>query len=277
MPLRIQVKEKVIMTELRSNQDAAPRLAWVTGASKGIGRAVVLELATQGWRVAASGRDTASLEELVAQAEEVPGSVYAYPFDIRSETAAIEAVAAIERDLGPINTAILNAGTHEPVDGSAFTVAPLRRLVEINLMGTANCLAPVIERFVARSAGRIAVVSSMAGYCGLPTASAYGASKAALINMCEALRPELDREGITLSVVTPGFVRTPLTNLNQFPMPFLMEPEAAAQRIVRGIDDERFEITFPRRFSLIMKALRLLPYPLFFAVSRRLLPKDEDR
>ena len=189
----------------------------------------------------------------MAQAEEVPGSVYPYPFDITSETAAIEAVAAIEKDLGPINAAILNAGTHEPVDGSAFTVAPLRRLVEINLMGTANCLAPVIERFVARRAGRIAVVASMAGYCGLPTASAYGASKAALINMCEALRPELDREGIILSVVTPGFVRTPLTDRNQFPM-HNTSPAKSRYRPMLFPADLRSSQASTTRFAILARA-----------------------
>jgi short-subunit dehydrogenase len=166
--------------------------------------------------------------------------------------------------------------THEPVDGSTFTVAPLKRLVDINLMGTAHCLAPVVEQFVARRAGRIAVVASMAGYRGLPTASAYGATKAALINMCEALRVELDRHGVILSVVTPGFVRTPLTDRNPFPMPFLMEPEDAARRIVRGLEGRRFEIAFPWRFAAIMKLLRLLPYPLFFAATRHLVPKDKS-
>ena len=265
------------MNEPKADTTAASRNAWITGASKGIGRAVALELASGGWSVAASARDAAALEALVAEADQLPGAIYAYPLDVTSETAACDTFAQIEHDLGTVDLAILNAGTHEPVDGSAFTVAPLKRLVNVNLMGTAHCLAPVVERFVDRRAGRIAVVASMAAYRGLPTASAYGATKAALINMCEALRVELDRQGVVLSVITPGFVRTPLTDQNPFPMPFLMEPEAAARRIVRGLAGRRFEITFPWQFAAIMKTLRLLPYPLYFAVTQRLIPKESDR
>lgn len=263
-----------------SRSPSCPRrsahIAWVTGASKGIGRAVAAELAAAGWTVAASARDRAALEELVAETGDLPGKIHAYPLDVTSQAAAAAAVSQIERELGALSLAILNAGTHEPVDGRKFAVAPLRMLVDVNLMGTANCLAPVIERFVARRSGRIAVVASLAGYRGLPTASAYGATKAALINMCEALRVELAPAGVVLSVITPGFVRTPLTERNPFPMPFLMEPDDAARRIVRGLDSRRFEITFPRRFAFIMKTLRLLPHPLFFAVTRRLLPKADS-
>lgn len=259
------------MTASNTHLVSHTRLAWVTGASKGIGRAVAQELASQGWTVAASARDADALAALAAETVDMPGAIVPYRLDITDETAAGETVERIERDHGAINLAILNAGTHEPVDGSAFAVAPLRRLVEVNLMGTAHCLAPVIERFVARSDGHIAVVASLAGYRGLPTASAYGATKAALINMCEALRVELASTGVALSVITPGFVRTPLTDRNRFSMPFLMEPDAAAQRIVRGLATRRFEITMPRRFAAIMKTLRLLPYPLFFAISRRLV------
>jgi short-subunit dehydrogenase len=263
------------MTEPSSEPTSAERLAWVTGASKGIGRAVAIELAEQGWQIAASGRDIAELDALATETSELSGSVHAYPFDITSEQASSEIVAAIERDLGDIDMAVLNAGTHEPVDGAAFTAAPLRRLVETNLMGTAHCLAPIVERFVARGGGRIAVVASLAAYRGLPTASAYGATKAALINMCEALRVELAPAGVVLSVITPGFVRTPLTDRNPFPMPFLMEPDVAARRIVRDLAGKRFEITMPRRFAFIMKLLRILPYPLYFAVTRRLVTRSE--
>jgi short-subunit dehydrogenase len=264
------------MKEPKNHTAVAGRIAWLTGASKGIGRAVAIELASAGWVVAASARDAEALASLAVEARDLSGDIHAYPLDVTSETAARDLVARIERDLGAIELAILNAGTHEPVDGSTFTVAPLKRLVDINLMGTAHCLAPVVEQFVARRAGRIAVVASMAGYRGLPTASAYGATKAALINMCEALRVELDRHGVILSVVTPGFVRTPLTDRNPFPMPFLMEPEDAARRIVRGLEGRRFEIAFPWRFAAIMKLLRLLPYPLFFAATRHLVPKDKS-
>ncbi len=142
-------------------------------------------------------------------------------------------------------------------------------------MGTVNCLAPVIERFVERQAGRIGVVASLAGYRGLPTSSGYGASKAGLINMCEALRPELMEQNVVLSCITPGFVRTPLTDRNPFPMPFLIDVDTAATRIVKGLESNRFEITFPRRFAYIMKFMRILPYWAYFAITRRTVPHDQ--
>jgi short-subunit dehydrogenase len=119
-----------------------------------------------------------------------------------------------------------------------------------------------------RRAGHIAVVSSLTAYRGLPYASAYGASKAALTNMCEALKPELDEHGITITVIHPGFVKTPLTDRNEFPMPFLIEADEAARRIVDGLERGNFEITFPRRLAFLLKLARCLPYGLYFALTR---------
>lgn len=168
---------------------------------------------------------------------------------------------------------ILNAGTHAPLAAADFAVEPVRMLVETNLMGVVHGLVAVMPRFIARGAGHIAVVSSVAGYRGLPTAAAYGATKAALINMCEALMPDLERHGVRLSLINPGFVRTPLTDQNDFPMPFLMEVDEAARRIVSGLDSRRFEITFPRRLSWPLKLMRCLPYALYFPLTRQLLPR----
>jgi NAD(P)-dependent dehydrogenase (short-subunit alcohol dehydrogenase family) len=252
------------------------RVAWVTGAGKGIGRAVALRLVRDGWVVAASARTGADLDALVVAVGDGPGKVVPFVLDISDAAAATHVLDAIECDCGQVDLAILNAGIHEPIDGAAFDAAIMRRLVETNLMGTVHCLEPLIERFVDRRAGRIAVVASLAGYRGLPTASGYGATKAALINMCEALRAELLPRGVTLSVVTPGFVRTPLTDRNPFPMPFLVDADIAARRIVDGLATGRFEITFPRRLAYLMKLLRILPYGLFFAVTRRLRPADGD-
>lgn len=251
------------------------KVAWVTGASQGIGAAVALRLAADGWAVAVSARSTEKLQALAEKAEDLPGSIAAFSLDVTDPAASAGVFSEIESRLGPVDLAILNAGTHQPIDGTAFAVEPVRKLVEINLMGTVHCLAPVIEAFVARESGRIAVVASLAGYRGLPTSSGYGASKAGLINMCEALRPELETKNVKLFCVTPGFVKTPLTDKNPFPMPFLIDVETAATRIVRGVAGRGFEITFPRRFAYIMKFLRILPYALFFSVTRRTVPKSE--
>ena len=164
-----------------------------------------------------------------------------------------------------------NAGTYIRFGAEDFTVEKFRDQIDTNVMGTVNCLAPVIEAMKPRRRGRIAIVSSLTAYRGLPMASAYGASKAALTNMGEALRPELEQFGITLSIVHPGFVRTPLTERNEFPMPFLMEPDIAARRIVKGLEQGQFEITMPRRFAYLLKIGRCLPYRLYFAITRRMI------
>lgn len=245
--------------------------AWVTGAGKGIGRALALALARRGWSVAVSARTEADLEALAAEASGVPGSIQPFVLDIADPVVTASTVAQIRDAIGPLDLAILNAGTHRSVSAQGFDAAVVRALVDVNLMGTVNCLAAILPDFIERRSGRIAVVSSVAGYRGLPSAAGYGATKAALINLCEALKPELDQFGVGLSVINPGFVDTPLTAKNDFPMPFMIPADAAAATILRGLDAGRFEIVFPWRMALAMKLLRLLPYSLFFRLTRRML------
>ena len=245
------------------------QVVWVTGAGKGIGRALAKRLAEGGWLVAASARTAADLESLAAEAP--AGRIRAFPLDVTDLAATEATLAAIEAQIGPLDLALLNAGTHVPVSAEGFTVEAVRGLVETNLMGTVNGLAQVMPRFLARGSGRIAVVASLAGYRGLPTSAGYGATKAALINMCEALKPELEARGVELTLINPGFVRTPLTDKNDFPMPFLISAEEAVDRILAGLRGSAFETAFPTRFALIMKLLRILPDRLFFAVTRRMV------
>ena len=136
-------------------------------------------------------------------------------------------------------------------------------------MGAVNGLSAVIPVFIDRKRGHVGVVASVAGYSGLPLAGAYGASKAALINMCESLRPELEAEGVGLSVINPGFVRTPLTAKNKFPMPFLIDADVAARQIYSGMIKGKFEIALPRSFVIILKILRLLPYGIYFPLIKK--------
>ena len=180
-------------------------------------------------------------------------------------------VHIIEQQVGEIDLAVLNAGTHIPMTAEEFSVETFRRLVETNLMGTVNGLAQIIPKFIERKRGHIAVVASVAGYRGLPTAAAYGATKAGIINMCEALKPELERHGVRLTLINPGFVETPLTDKNEFRMPYLMPVEKAADRILRGLNGTAFEVAFPWRFAFLMKVLRLLPDRLFFMLTRRMV------
>jgi NAD(P)-dependent dehydrogenase (short-subunit alcohol dehydrogenase family) len=242
------------------------RHAWITGASSGIGRELALLLARDGAKVAASARRREELDKLAA---EMPGRIAAYPVDVVDADALVRVCAEIELANGPLDLAVFNAGTHEPVDVASFSPGPFQRLMAINYMGAVNGIAAVLPRFLERRAGHIAVVSSVAGYRGLPQAAAYGPTKAALINLCEALKPDLDPYGVRISVINPGFVRTPLTDLNPFPMPFLMEADAAADRIVKGLARGAFEITFPRRFTWLVKLARILPYALYFPLIRK--------
>ena len=248
-------------------------VAWVTGAGKGIGRQVALELAKDGWLVAASARTTSDLSSLVLEAHQFKGSIKEYVLDVTNEKKVKEILSTMEKDLGTIDLAILNAGTYLRFGVAEFSVKSFSKQWDINVMGTVNCLVHTIKKMKGTGTGHIVVVSSLSAYRGLPLASAYGASKAALTNMCEALKPELEQFNIRLSVVHPGFVRTPLTSINEFPMPFLMEVDDAARRIVNGIGRGQFEITFPVPFALIMKFFRWLPYSIYFAITRRLIRK----
>ena len=249
------------------------RIAWVTGAGKGIGRQLALELAKDGWLVAASARTESDLESLVNDAAGFIGTISEYPLDVTKEKSVKELIDEIENNLGKIDLAILNAGTYIRFGVAEFTVNIFYRQWNVNVMGTVNCLVHILEKMKYRKSGHIVVVSSLSAYRGMPMASAYGASKAALTNMCEALKPELEPFGIKLSVVHPGFVRTPLTSRNKFPMPFLMEVEVAARRIINGIKKDKFEIVFPIPFAFLMRIIRRLPYPVYFAMTRRLLKK----
>lgn len=244
-------------------------IVWITGAGKGIGRALALKMAREGWTVAASARTIADLETLIE--ESACGRISAFPLDITDAQANAQVLDQIEHQLGPLDMAVLNAGTHSPMTAANFDAQLVRTLVDTNLMGTVNGLAALLPRFRRRRSGRVAVVSSVAGYRGLPTSAAYGATKAALINMCEALKPELDKEGVALTLINPGFVETPLTDENEFPMPFLVTSSAAADSIYKGLMAGKFEIVFPWNFALIMKLLRLVPNRLLFALTSRMV------
>jgi NAD(P)-dependent dehydrogenase (short-subunit alcohol dehydrogenase family) len=246
---------------------AGGKVIWITGASSGIGRALALRLAQAGHRIAASARDR---EALAALADRAGGAIRPWPLDVTDPAAVAAAFGAIERDLGPIDVAVLAAGTHQPVAAEDFRAADLARLVEVNLIGVANALEPLIPAMIGRGRGRIAIVSSVAGYRGLPTSAYYGATKAALINLAESLKFDLDRHGVTMQLIDPGFVKTPLTDRNRFKMPCLISPEQAADAIARGLEGRGFEITFPKRFTYVLKLLRCLPYRLYFPLVARI-------
>ncbi len=252
----------------RAEAGTIGRSAWVTGAGSGIGRALALRLASEGWNVAVSARTARDLDAL---ADEVPARIQAFPLDVTDAKAVLRTVARIEDTLGPFDLAVLNAGTYDRDSAAQFDAVAFRATVEVNLMGSVHCLAALMPRMLAHGSGHIAVVSSVVGYVGLPGAAAYGASKAALINMCEALYPELAARNVRLSIINPGFVDTPLTQKNDFPMPFLISADAAVDQIMAGLRSRHFEIAFPRMMVLSLKLLAVLPARLRFAVTRRMI------
>jgi NAD(P)-dependent dehydrogenase (short-subunit alcohol dehydrogenase family) len=244
------------------------RVAWITGGGSGIGRALALALAHQGWQVWISGRRREPLQAVAAGAP--AGRIRPLPADVTRPDQLQAAVAEIEAGAGRLDLAFLNAGDYRPMSLAEFDPQLFHHLNQVNYLGVVNCLAAVLPLLQRQRAGQLLLNASLAGYRGLPLAAPYGATKAALINLAEALRNELRDQGIRLRVVNPGFVRSPLTDLNDFRMPYLQEPEQAAAAILRRLDDDGFEIAFPRPFVWQMKLLRLLPYRWYFAVLRRL-------
>jgi len=249
------------------------RLALITGASAGIGRAVALRMAGDGWRVVLSSRRPDALEEIRDSHPALAQRLFPRVLDVTDGAAFRAAVESIEAELGPIDTVILNAGDYDPMPLDAFDPQTFRRLMEVNFIGTVNGIAAALPPMRARRGGQILVTGSLSAYRGLPRAAPYSATKAAVLNMVESLKPEADRLGVSLRVINPGFVRTRLTDKNDFRMPQLIDAEQAADYIVRELANTRFEIFFPKRLGWTLKLLRLLPYRWFFAVTRRMLPE----
>ena len=245
-------------------------VAWVTGAGKGIGRSLSRDLATMGRRVARTEKDLLSLKTETGGAS---GEIAIFPADIENPREIQGQIDKIQNEIGPIQLAILNAGTYIRFGLDDFSIDAFKKQLDVNVMGTVNCLAPLMHEMKIRRQGHIVIVSSLSSYRGLPFASAYGASKAALTNMCEALKPELEKCNVKISVVHPGFVRTPLTEKNKFEMPFLVEADYASRQILKGIWQNKFEIVFPPLFGLILKFLRILPYSIYFTIMRKLVKK----
>ncbi len=245
-------------------------VVWITGASSGIGRSVALEFARRGWTVAASARRESELEALALETSALKGRIIAHAADV-TDAAGMERVAeAIETAHGPIALAFFNAGIAPYMTAPNIDIAAVKQAFDVNVFGVVHGLAAIMPRMAKRGFGQIGVNASIAGYGGLPRAAAYGATKAAMIHMCEALRFDCENLGLVMQVINPGFVETPLTGKNDFPMPFLVKQDEAARRVVDGFATGGFEITFPRRFAYMVKAINLLPYPLYFAIVARM-------
>ncbi len=245
-------------------------IVWITGASAGIGRALALAMARRGYHVAATARTADKLDTLSREAEGSRGSITAYACDVTDAPAMAALVSQIETTSGPIRCAIFNAGNYWPTRGEALDLDAFRKTYDINLFGVLNGLVPVVERMKMHGRGQVVMVASVSGYTGLPNASAYGASKAAINNMAESLKFDFDKLNIRVQVVNPGFIDTPLTEKNDFAMPALMPVDKAVEAMISGMEQGRFEITFPRRFTYLLKLLRMLPHPVYFALMARM-------
>lgn len=245
-------------------------VAWITGAGSGIGRALTLQLVKDGWRVVVSGRREQVLLELCALA---PDFIEAAPLDITDPKAVQNVVDLILHKYGSLQLAVLNAGTYFKDSVATFNLEQAQQMVEVNLSGTLNCLHALMPEMIKKQSGHIAILSSVAGYTGLPGGAVYGATKSALMCLAQSLYPELKQNHVKLTVINPGFVATPLTDKNDFPMPFIMTPDAAAQVITKGLRAGKFEIAFPLRLVWLLKILSLLPHSLRFYLTAKMLPK----
>lgn len=234
---------------------ASFKVAWITGASGGIGSELSLRLAKRGTLVAATARDPRKLQDLTARHE----NIRAFPGDVTDPAAMAACVGAIEPDFGPIDLAIPAAGVYAPFDLDRIDLDGIRRTSAVNIDGVANAIAAVLPGMLRRGQGKLLLMGSAFGYCGLPGNGSYGASKAYIINLAQSLKLELEPRGIAVSIVNPGFVETGLNASYTGTKHYAMQPGKAARRIVEGLDAGRYEIAFPGRVAHFLKAVRVLP------------------
>jgi len=240
---------------------------WITGASSGIGKALALKFANEGWQVAASARRESLLNEI----SELNENISSFPLDVTNKDDCKETFELIKNKYQNIDICFFSTGTWDPKKEKEIDVDQMKKVMEVNFFGTLNCIKAVEKYFREKNSGHISIVSSIAGYRGLPNSTGYGASKAALNNFAESLYFDFGRYNVRVSLVSPGFIKTPMTDKNEFKMPFLKTAEFAADKIYKGlINGSSFEIDFPKELTLILKFLKILPDWLYFKIIRKL-------
>ena len=240
---------------------------WITGASTGIGRALAIKFAKNGWNVAASARR----ENLLKELEELNQNIYSFPLDVTDKEKCKEVFKKIEDKFKTIDISFFSTGTWDPGKEKEIDVKQIENVMKVNFFGTLNCIKSVEKYYRNKRSGHISIVSSIAGYRGLPNSTGYGPSKSALNNLAESLFFDFKRYGVRVSLISPGFIKTPMTDKNDFKMPFLRTTDFAADKIYEGlVNSNKFEIHFPKQLTLILKLLRILPYTLYLKLISKL-------
>tara|TARA_Y100000992_G_scaffold272855_1_gene214728 strand:+ start:3490 stop:4242 length:753 start_codon:yes stop_codon:yes gene_type:complete len=242
---------------------------WITGASSGIGKAVAEKFALEGWKVAVSARRKEVLDEMTKTQ-----NIFSYPLDVTNEDQINGVFQKILNDFGELDLCLFSSGTYDPKNEQKIDPDKIKNVIKVNFFGVVDCVKTVEDYFKKRKSGHISIVSSIAGYRGLPNSSGYGPSKAALTNFCESIYFDFKKFNVRISVISPGFIKTPLTDKNNFPMPFLKTVDFAAEKIFKGLVKEKaFEIHFPKGLTLILKFLRVLPYKIYLFLVDKLVKR----
>jgi short-subunit dehydrogenase len=243
---------------------------WIIGASSGIGEALAKELDAQGATLILSARTEESLNQLN---DSLGGKHKVMPLDVGDNDAVEQAAATIRKDIARLDRVIFLAAIYKPANINARDVEFSRNLVTVNLLGALYVTYAVLPIFDAQKTGQMVLCGSVAGYTGLPGGQPYSATKAAIANFTESLYAEVE-DYIDVKLISPGFVRTRITDKNDFPMPMRIEPEQAAKAIAKGLRGRAFEIHFPKAFTLAVKFLRLLPYSIALWATRKMRGKS---
>ena len=234
---------------------------WITGASSGIGKALAIKFADEGWQVAASARR----ENLLKDLNKINPNIHSFPLDVKDEVKTKEVFENIIEKFQTLNICVFCTGIHDPESEKKLSGIKIREIMETNFFGTVNCIMAVNKFFREKQSGHISLVSSVAGYRGLPAASGYCASKAALTSLAESLYFDFKRKNVKVSLISPGFIKTPMTDQNTFSMPMIKSPKYAAEKIFIGLTKKSsFEIHFPKSFTFFLKLLKIMPNWLFF-------------
>jgi len=242
---------------------------WITGASSGIGKAVAEKFAAEGWKVAVSARRKELLQDMAKDK-----NISSFPLDVTDRSQINSIFQNILKEFGNIDICLFSSGTYEPKDEQNIDPDKIKNVINVNFLGVIDCVKTVEEYFKNKKTGHISIVSSIAGYRGLPNSSGYGPSKAALTNFCESIYFDFKKFGVRVSVISPGFIKTPLTDKNEFPMPFLKTVDYAANQIFNGlVKSNAFEIHFPKGLTLTLKFLRILPYKLYLFLVDKLVKR----